>query len=79
MKLGTWNARSLHRANSFTTAARELVRYKLDWVGVQKLRCDKGGTLGARDCNFFYGLGNEKHQLENGFFYNIEYYQQSKE
>ena len=36
-------------------AARELVRYKLDLVGVQEVRWDKGGTVRAGDYNFFYG------------------------
>jgi len=35
MRLGTWNVRSLWRSGSFTTAARELARYKLDLLGVQ--------------------------------------------
>jgi exonuclease III len=39
--LGTWNVRSLHRAGSLTTAARELAKYKLDLVGVQEVRWDK--------------------------------------
>ena len=33
--LGTWNVRSLYRAGSLMTVARELARYKLDLVGVQ--------------------------------------------
>jgi hypothetical protein len=39
--LGTWNVRSLYRAGSLITAARELARYNLDLVGVQKVRWDK--------------------------------------
>ena len=38
---------------------RELARYKLDLVGVQEVRWDKGGTVRAGDYNFFYGKGNE--------------------
>ena len=53
--LGTWNVRSLKRAGSLTAAARELSRYKLDLVGAQEVRLDKGGTVRARDYNFFYG------------------------
>jgi hypothetical protein len=29
MRIGTWNVRSLYRAGSFTTGARELARNKL--------------------------------------------------
>jgi len=35
MGFGTWKVRSLYRAGSLTAAVRELVRYKLDLVGVQ--------------------------------------------
>jgi len=38
MKIGTWNVRSLYRAGSLKAAARQLVRYKLDVVGVQEVR-----------------------------------------
>jgi hypothetical protein len=31
-------------------------RYKLDLVGVEEVRWDKGGTVRAGDCNFFYLL-----------------------
>jgi hypothetical protein len=36
-------------------------------VGVQKVRWDKGGTVRARDYNFFYGKGNKNHQMGKGF------------
>jgi len=68
MKIGTWNVRSLYRAGSLKGAARELARYKLDVVGVQEVRWNKGGTVRAGDYDFFYGKRNENHQLETGFF-----------
>jgi hypothetical protein len=34
--------RSLYKSGSLTTVARELVGYKLDLVGVQEVRWDKG-------------------------------------
>jgi hypothetical protein len=48
------------------TGARGLARYTLDLVGVQQVKWDKGGTIGAEEYNFFYGQGNEIQQLETG-------------
>jgi len=59
--------RSLYRAGLFTAAARGLARYKSDLVGAQKVRCGRGGTVGAGDYNFFYGKGNENHHWEQDF------------
>ena len=47
MMFGTWNVGSLYRAGPLTAAARELARYKLDLVGMQEVRWDKGGTVRA--------------------------------
>jgi hypothetical protein len=59
------------------TVARELGKYKLDLVGVQEVRWDKGGTEWAEDYTFFYEAGNEDHQLGTGLFlYTGESYQQ---
>ena len=45
--LGTWNVRSLYRAEALMAVARELARYKLDLVGVQEVRWEKEITVKA--------------------------------
>ena len=42
MRFGTWKNWSLYRAGSLMAAARELAIHKLDLVGVQEVRWDKG-------------------------------------
>jgi hypothetical protein len=54
---------------SLKTAARELRKYKLDLVGVEEVRWEKGDTERADDYTFFYGQGNGDHQLGTGFLY----------
>jgi exonuclease III len=48
MGFGTWNVSSLYKSGSLKTVARELGKYKLDLVGIQEVRCDKGGTERTR-------------------------------
>jgi exonuclease III len=79
MRFGTWNVRCLYRAGSLRAAARESARYKLDLVGVQEVRWDKGGGVRTGDYNFFYGKGIENHHLGTGILYTTHYYQQKRE
>jgi hypothetical protein len=60
------NVRSLYRSGSLKTESGELAKYKLDLVGVQEVRWDKGGTEPAGDYTFFYGNGNADHHLGTG-------------
>jgi exonuclease III len=47
MRFGTWNVTSMYRAGSLRTVAEEISKYKLDLVGVQEVRWDRGGTKPA--------------------------------
>jgi exonuclease III len=71
MRFGIWNVRSLNRSGSLMTVVRALARYKLDLVGVQEVRWDKGGTVRAGDYTFFYEKGNES-SIGNRFFCTAE-------
>jgi hypothetical protein len=53
----------LHRVGSLMTVSRELSKYKSDLVGVQEVRWEGGGTEVAGEHTFFYGKGNENHEL----------------
>jgi len=72
MKLGTWNVRSIYRAGSLKAAARELGRYKLDVLGVQEVRWDKGGTVKEGDYDFSAGKEMIIINWEQDFMYTVE-------
>jgi hypothetical protein len=59
MRFGTWNVRSMYRAGSLKTVAEEISKRKFDFMGVQKVRWDRGGTEPASGYTrtFFYGKG----------------------
>jgi hypothetical protein len=67
MRFGSWNVRSLYRVGSMTVS-RELARCKLKLVGVQEVRWDGSGTEPAGEYTFFYGKGNENHELGTVYF-----------
>jgi exonuclease III len=45
MRFGTWNVRSLHRTAAVKTVVREFGKYRLDLVGVQEVRWEKGERI----------------------------------
>jgi exonuclease III len=38
LRFGTWNVRSMYRAGLLRTVTEEVLKYKLDLVGVQEVR-----------------------------------------
>jgi hypothetical protein len=67
MRFGTCNKRSLYRAGSLTKSCDRNVKYKLHLGGVH-VRWDRGGTQPTGEYTFFYGKGDENHELGTGLF-----------
>ena len=79
MRIGTWNVRSLYRVGSFTAAARELARYKLDLVGVEKVRWDKGAQYEQKIIIFSVEKETKITNWEQDLLHNTELYQQLRQ
>jgi hypothetical protein len=58
----------MYKADSLRAVAKEITKYKLDLVGKQELRWDRGGREPAGEYTFLYGKGKENHELGTGFF-----------
>jgi hypothetical protein len=67
MVFGTWKVRRLYRAGPMITFAREITKYRLVLLGLQ-VRWNRGGNEPVDDYTFFYGNGNENHELWLVFF-----------
>jgi hypothetical protein len=48
MRFGTWNARSLYWVVSLMTVSKEISKYELDLVGVQKVMGGRWHRTGRR-------------------------------
>jgi hypothetical protein len=66
----------MYRAGSLKTVTEEISKYKLDLVGVQKVKWETGSTEPAGEYTFFYRKGNENYELGTGFSYIRESYEQ---
>jgi hypothetical protein len=57
----------MYRAGLLRAVAEKLSKYKLDLVGVQEVRWDRGGIDPVGEYKLFYGKENENHELGTRF------------
>jgi hypothetical protein len=66
MRFGKCNVRSLYRTGSLITVAQKISKYKLNLLGVQEVRWDRGSTEPAGEYTYIYGKGKENYELQVG-------------
>jgi hypothetical protein len=78
MRLGTWNiCTRTYRKLSLRIVAEEVSKHKLDLVGYRRSDGIEMAPIQQANIHFFYGNGNDSHELGAGFFsYIRETYQQ---
>ena len=70
MRFGTWNVGSLYRTRVLRLVTSETEEYRMDLVGVQRVRREVSGTLESGNYTLLYVEDNANHQLGTGFFVN---------
>jgi hypothetical protein len=65
IRFGTWNVRSLYKADSLITVVKLMYKCKLDLLRAQ-LRWESGGRESVGEYKFFHGKGNVIHELGTG-------------
>jgi exonuclease III len=53
MRFGTWNVRSLYRVGAIKSVVGELEKCKLDLVGIQEVRWERGEISNSRQLYIF--------------------------
>ena len=70
LKIGTWNARTMHRIGKTAVVAREMRKYDIDvlgisecrWAGFGRMRVQTGETL------LYSGRGDDAHLSDGAMF-----------
>jgi hypothetical protein len=52
MRFGTWNVRSVYRADSLVTVSKDLSKCELNLVGIQQDRWEGGGNNQQENTHF---------------------------
>jgi hypothetical protein len=59
---GTQTTRCIYRSGSLKTVARQVTKYTLCAVRVQKVKRESNGRESVGDCAFVYGNAKENHE-----------------